>query len=108
MLISCISCNSKYLINSADLKPDGRMVECVKCRKRWFQEIISNESIKNIAKMQSNLLDLNKNKPTANLPSTFVKEQKVSMINSILVILLLLVFVSSFWILRNIDMNNFV
>ena len=26
MLISCTSCNSKYLVNSADLKPNGRDV----------------------------------------------------------------------------------
>ena len=38
MLISCSSCNSKYIVNSADLKPDGRTVQCAKCGHNWFQE----------------------------------------------------------------------
>ena len=37
MLVSCSSCNSKYLVNSADLKPDGRTVQCAKCGHNWFQ-----------------------------------------------------------------------
>ena len=37
MLITCSSCNSKYLVNSADLKPDGRTVQCAKCGHNWFQ-----------------------------------------------------------------------
>ena len=38
MLISCNSCNSKYLVNSAELKPDGRNVQCANCGNQWFQE----------------------------------------------------------------------
>ena len=38
MLLACSSCNSKYLVNSADFKPDGRTVKCVKCNHEWFQE----------------------------------------------------------------------
>ena len=37
MLITCSSCNSKYLVNSADLKPNGRAVRCVKCGFDWYQ-----------------------------------------------------------------------
>ena len=37
MFISCSSCNSKYLVNSADLKPNGRNVQCAKCGHNWFQ-----------------------------------------------------------------------
>ena len=39
MLISCNSCNSKYLVNSAELKPDGRNVQCANCGNQWFQDI---------------------------------------------------------------------
>ena len=38
MLLACPSCNSKYLLNSAELKPDGKRVKCVKCEHEWFQE----------------------------------------------------------------------
>ena len=38
MLISCTSCHSKYLINSADLKPEGRTVQCAYCGNQWYQE----------------------------------------------------------------------
>ena len=37
MMLVCSSCNSRYLVNSADLKPDGRVVRCVKCDHEWFQ-----------------------------------------------------------------------
>ena len=45
MLISCSACNSKYLVNSADLKPDGRMVECASCGHQWYQEPSTEEEI---------------------------------------------------------------
>ena len=31
MFIECPNCEFKYLVNSADLKPNGRMVECANC-----------------------------------------------------------------------------
>ena len=43
MLITCSSCNSKYLVNSADLKPGGRNVQCAKCGHNWYQTSISQE-----------------------------------------------------------------
>ena len=45
MLIRCSACNSKYLVNSADLKPDGRMVECASCGHQWYQESGTEEGI---------------------------------------------------------------
>ena len=44
MLVSCSSCNSKYLVNSADLKPNGRIVQCARCGHNWFQ--IANIDVK--------------------------------------------------------------
>ena len=38
MFIVCSNCDFKYLVNSADLKPDGRVVECANCGHQWFQE----------------------------------------------------------------------
>ena len=37
MMLVCSSCNSRYLVNSGDLKPDGRVVRCAKCEHEWFQ-----------------------------------------------------------------------
>ena len=114
MLILCTSCNSKYLINSADLKPDGRTVQCANCGNQWYQESFLNEEEEiltssapstpanpQIEKKESNL-------PTPNLPSTYVKEQKVSVLNSILVILFIIILLGGFWIMRNLEINNLV
>ena len=48
MLITCSSCNSKYLVNSADLKPNGRIVRCAKCGFDWFQSSDLLEEKKNL------------------------------------------------------------
>ena len=45
MFIQCSDCDYKYIVNSADLKPDGRMVECANCNHRWFQEPLKAEKI---------------------------------------------------------------
>jgi len=77
MLISCSSCNSKYLVNSADLKPDGRTVQCAKCGHNWFQiaKIEDEEILSTSAPSSEKKIDRNNNL-TTNLPSTFVKEKK--------------------------------
>ena len=43
MFIVCSNCEFKYLVNSADLKPNGRMVECANCNHQWFQELNKTE-----------------------------------------------------------------
>ena len=45
MFIQCSDCDYKYIVNSADLKPDGRMVECANCNHRWFQEPLKGEGL---------------------------------------------------------------
>ena len=110
MLLSCSSCNSKYLVNSADLKPDGRTVQCAKCGHNWFQTVkIEDQEIlgtsapsfeKNIDKSNKNL--------TTNLPSTYVKEKKFSILNSALVLIVLFVIITGFWFLKNSGLNFFV
>ena len=115
MLISCTSCKSKYLVNSADLKPNGRSVQCSKCGNQWYQDSTLNENdqieeiITSTAPSTSfqNQKD-NLQSPTPNLPSTYVKEQKVSILNSILVILFVIIFISIFWIKRNLEINSLV
>ena len=117
MLISCTSCKSKYLVNSADLKPNGRSVQCAKCGNQWYQDSTLNENdqieeiITSTAPSTSTTFQNQKDNlksPTPNLPSTYVKEQKVSILNSILVVFFVIIFISIFWITRNLEINSFV
>ena len=121
MFIQCSDCDYKYIVNSADLKPDGRMVECANCNHRWFQEPLTGEdllssSVPKISKekpiekdeqSQKNETDLSP-KEIKNLPSIVVREQKVSFINSVLVIFLLILIIFLFWTLRSYGTNIFV
>jgi len=114
MLIICTSCHSKYLVNSADLKPDGRMVQCAKCGNQWYQEstlnnkeeILTQSAPSTASKAQTSIKE--SSLPTPNLPSTYVKEQKVSLLNSILVVLFVVISLVSFWMFRNMEMNTLV
>ena len=115
MLISCNYCRSQYLVNSADLKPNGRTVQCARCGNQWFQDTKINENNeieeKNITSAPSSIIQNKKNdlkSPVPNLPSTYVKEEKVSYLNSFLVVFLLIILVSIFWIFKNLDLNNFI
>ena len=115
MLISCTSCNSKYLVNSADLKPSGRKVKCSKCGNQWYQSLLKDDLLTDkpaeIPLPQYSIKSnnkINEKLKTPNLPSTYVKEKKVSVINSILVVLIVLIFISSFWIIKNVELNNFI
>ena len=108
MLLTCPSCNSKYLVNSADLKPNGRTVCCVKCRFDWYQapDIYEEEkeSINKTVPHTPNL-DSNTNKnqklSVSNLPATYVVDQKPSFINTFLVVCFLGAMFFFLWIIKN-------
>ena len=119
MFIQCSDCDYKYIINSADLKPDGRMVECANCNHRWFQEHLKGEDLlSSLAPKtsQETLLEKESQKKATdlppkeikNLPSTVVREQKVSLVNTFLVIFFLLFIIFLFWTLRSYGTNIFV
>ena len=121
MFIQCSDCAYKYIVNSADLKHDGRMVECENCNNRWFKEPIKGEEILSSSmpktsqekplekeeKSQNNETDVSP-KEIKNLPSTVVREQKVSFINTFLVIFFLVLIIVLFWTLRSYGTNIFV
>ena len=109
MLISCSSCNSKYLVNSADLKPDGRIVQCAKCGYNWFQiaNIEDEEILSTSVPLAEKKID-NNNNLTTNLPSKYVKEKEPSILSSILVIIVLFTVIIIFWFLKNNGINFFV
>ena len=109
MLVSCSSCNSKYLVNSADLKPDGRTVQCAKCGHNWFQtaKTEDEEILSTSAPSSEKKIDRSNNNLTTNLPSTFVKEKKFSILNSILAVIVLVVIIIGFWFVRNNGLNIF-
>ena len=110
MLVSCSSCNSQYLLNSADLKPDGRTVQCAKCGHNWFQaaKIEDEEILGKSAPSSEKKIDKSNNNLITNLPSTYVKEKKFSILNSILVVIVLVVIIIGFWFLKNNGINFFV
>ena len=111
MLISCSSCNSKFLVNSADLKPNGRTVQCAKCGHNWFQTAsIDNDEVLSHSAPSTNDVKKNLNRQNSevvNLPSTYVKEQKVSIVNSILIIVFTFILLWGIWFLKNNNIDTF-
>ena len=112
MLISCSSCNSKFLVNSADLKPNGRTVQCAKCGHNWFQTAsIDNDEVLSHSAPSTNDVKKNLNRQNSeviNLPSTYVKEQKVSVINSIFIVVFTFVLLWGIWFLKKNDVDSFI
>ena len=105
MLLTCSSCNSRYLVNSADLKPNGRTVRCATCGYEWFQEpnLVEEETLKlsvaSALNEENNKLKQEKTS-VSNLPSTYIKKEYPKIINSILVVLFLVVVVVIFWLIK--------
>ena len=121
MLIQCSDCDYKYLVNSAELKPDGRMVECANCNNRWYQELLKGEeflssTMHQASSYESENNELNKknyekdklNKEIKNLPSTLVTEKKISWLNTFFVIFLLFFLFFTFWTFKSYGTNIFV
>ena len=121
MFIQCSDCDYKYIVNSADLKPDGRMVECANCNHRWYQEPLQSEELLSssvphvpkedqFSKVKNNLEenDVNVTEEIKNLPSTVVREKKVSVLNTFLVIFMLVFLFFLFWVFRSYGTNIFV
>ena len=118
MFIVCSNCEFKYLVNSADLKPNGRMVECANCNHQWFQELDDTDITSSVPSTKREELDKNlkNNKqkeklekdPVRNLPSTVVRQEKPSVINSTIVIALAIVVILAIWIYRSYGVNTFI
>ena len=118
MFIVCSNCEFKYLVNSADLKPNGRMVECANCNHQWFQELDDTDITSSVPSTKKEEFDQNlkNNKqkeklekdPVRNLPSTVVKQEKPSVINSTIVIALAIVVILVIWIYRYYGVNTFI
>ena len=118
MFIVCSNCEFKYLVNSADLKPNGRMVECANCNHQWFQELDDADITSSVPSTKKEELDQNiKNNnqkeklekdPVRNLPSTVVRQEKPSVINSTIVIALAIVVILAIWIYRSYGLNTFI
>ena len=118
MFIVCSNCEFKYLVNSADLKPNGRIVECANCNHQWFQELDDTDITSSVPSTKKEELDQNiKNNnqkeklekdPVRNLPSTVVRQEKPSVINSTIVIALAIVVILAIWIYRSYGVNTFI
>ena len=117
MFIVCSNCDFKYLVNSADLKPNGRMVECANCGHQWFQNFGEEEIHSSVSSIKKdafeNDINLNKriqesNNTVKNLPSTIVTHEKPSVRNSFLIVILIILIFSGFWLSRSYGINTFV
>jgi predicted Zn finger-like uncharacterized protein len=105
MFIVCSNCEFKYLVNSADLKPNGRMVECANCNHQWFQELDDTDITSSVPSTKKEKLEKG---PVRNLPSTVVRQEKPSVINSTIVIALAIVVILATWIYRSYGVNTFI
>ena len=117
MFIECSNCGFKYLVNSADLKPNGRMVECANCNHQWFQESDKAETFSSVPSSKNENISIlekvdkkneNKNQMVKNLPSTVVRQEKPSIVNSIFVVVLLATIFVGIWISRSFEINSLV
>ena len=118
MFIVCSNCEFKYLVNSADLKPNGRMVECANCNHQWFQELDDTDITSSVPSTKKEELDQNlknnkqkeklEKSTVRNLPSTVVRQEKPSVINSTIVIALAIVVILAIWIYRSYGVNTFI
>jgi len=107
MLITCSSCNSKYLVNSAELKPSGRNVKCAKCGNSWFQDVNIEDQSMQFTDSIKEENDNNKDH-ASNLPSTYVKAKQASLKNSILLIFFVLIIIFIFFVLKENGVNFFI
>ncbi len=108
MLLNCSSCNTSYLVNSADLQPNGRIVECVNCSNQWFQKanIDNQDNLFLRIKKDENLKNsdnLDKEDYERNLPSKYVEPPKPSFFNSFLIIFFLFLIIFLYFSLKNLE-----
>ena len=117
MFIVCSNCEFKYLVNSADLKPNGRMVECANCGHQWFQEINKQEILTAVpstnklspdTKNKNNQNEEVKDKKIKNLPSTIVNQEKASIKNSFIVVVLIACIFFVLWLSRSYGIDTFI
>ena len=117
MFIECSNCEFKYLVNSADLKPKGRMVECANCNHQWFQELKDVEILSAVPPSTKEVSDNkealdqkknNINEIIKNLPSTVVRQEKPSILNSFFVVIFITFIFIGIWISRSLEINTLV
>ena len=117
MFVECSNCEFKYLVNSADLKPNGRMVECANCNHQWFQSLDVTEIPSSVPSSKKEYSEKkftieekneNKNQIVKNLPSTVVRQEQPSTLNSIIVVILLILIFLVIWILKSFGINTLV
>ena len=117
MFIVCSNCDFKYLVNSADLKPNGKMVECANCGYQWYQDLDKEETYSSVPSSKNNDLEdviqnnqnIKKEKNTIkNLPSTIVNQEEPSIRNSLIVVILIFAIFLGIWFSRYYGINTFV
>ncbi|AZL15988.1 DUF3426 domain-containing protein [Rickettsiales endosymbiont of Stachyamoeba lipophora] len=54
MIISCPSCHTDFEVDDALIPPQGRKLQCSKCKHLWFFKIKSDEDYKELLQMAKN------------------------------------------------------
>ena len=117
MFIVCSNCEFKYLVNSADLKPNGRMVECANCNHQWYQALDNKENFSLLPSSKKNNINDNEtiskkndneNQIVKNLPSTVIREEKPSILNSVIIMSVIALIFFGIWMTKSFDSNTFV
>ena len=101
MLLNCPTCKAQYLVNSADLLEEGRIVKCIKCKYQWFQ----NPNLDNNINIEYESIKTNKkiNNYSKTLPSTYVEPQKSSITNSLFMVIFIISILFLYFFLKNLD-----
>ena len=102
MLLNCPSCNTSYLVNSADFQPNGRIVKCTYCSNQWFQKASFSDDDQNFLKKEIKQT-AKKDNYEKKLPSRYIETPKTSIRNSFLVIFLLIFLIFSYFSIKNFD-----
>tara|TARA_B110001454_G_scaffold176648_1_gene168851 strand:- start:6908 stop:7300 length:393 start_codon:yes stop_codon:yes gene_type:complete len=68
MILTCPSCDAKYLVDSHQIKY-GRHVKCIRCGNIWYYDNKDYNASENIIENKEEIKsNLNQNKDNANLP----------------------------------------
>jgi len=87
-------------------------VECANCKHQWFQELTDTETLSAVLSSNKentpNKETLDNKNQIKNLPSTFVREEKPSIFNSIIAVALIALFIFGIWMSKSFGLNSLV
>jgi predicted Zn finger-like uncharacterized protein len=87
MIINCINCNKKFMINSDLIPENGRLLQCGSCNHKWhYTRVIANDTTVNLDnKNPDNIGSTKKNfdTDTSLITETIVKPEKEILVKKV-------------------------